>query len=200
MSGTCPWPGFQVLLLPGWQNSGPGHWQSHWEEAGWGRRVEQSDWDWPRRGDWSARLDETLLDLQDPRPVVLVAHSLGCHLVAAWAGHSRLVERVHAALLVAPPDLTRPELPPALQRWTPPRLQPLALRAMVVLSSDDPYCGLEQGLAMAQAWGTPAHVLGAHGHVNAESALGLWPEGQGLLQALLQGQASSPPSRPESAT
>ena len=65
-----------VLVLPGYADSGPEHWQSLWEAADPRlRRVAQQDWlepkldDWlqPRsRGSWSAR-----------RQPVLVAHSLG---------------------------------------------------------------------------------------------------------------------------
>ena len=63
-----------TLLLPGWQNSGIGHWQTQWEALYGDQRVQQHDWDWPRRGDWMARLDEVLLDSDEP--AVLVAHSL----------------------------------------------------------------------------------------------------------------------------
>ncbi|MCB1978344.1 MAG: alpha/beta hydrolase, partial [Burkholderiaceae bacterium] len=41
----------------------------------------------PLRGDWSARLDEVVVDTHGP--VVLVAHSLGCILAAWWAAHSQ---------------------------------------------------------------------------------------------------------------
>ncbi|RZI94330.1 MAG: alpha/beta hydrolase, partial [Rubrivivax sp.] len=34
----------RVLLLPGWQNSGPDHWQSRWERLHGDERVEQHDW------------------------------------------------------------------------------------------------------------------------------------------------------------
>ena len=97
-----------VLILPGWQNSGPGHWQSRWELAHGYRRVEQHDWLRPLRGDWIARLEEVLLDGDADAPVVLVAHSLGCLLVAAWAAHSKNTRRVKATLLVAPGDVTLP--------------------------------------------------------------------------------------------
>lgn len=95
----------RVLLLPGWLNSDPGHWQSLWEQQFGYTRVEQADWAWPLRGDWMMRLDETLLadDSLLEAPAILVAHSLGCQLVAAWAAHSQHTARVHAALLVAPP-------------------------------------------------------------------------------------------------
>ncbi|MDY0107798.1 MAG: alpha/beta hydrolase, partial [Giesbergeria sp.] len=75
-----------ILLLPGWQNSGPGHWQSRWEQLHGHRRVEQHDWMCPLRGDWTARLEEVVVDADGP--VVLVAHSLGCILTAWWAAHS----------------------------------------------------------------------------------------------------------------
>ena len=81
-----------TLLLPGWQNSDVTHWQSRWEAVHGDRRVEQHDWMRPKRGDWSARLEDEVLAA--PGPVVLVAHSLGCILVAAWAAHSRHTGRV----------------------------------------------------------------------------------------------------------
>ena len=89
-----------ILLLPGWQNSGPDHWQSRWETAHGYQRVEQHDWMRPLRGDWSVRLEETVADADGP--VVLAAHSLGCILTAWWAAHTRHAAKVRGALLVAP--------------------------------------------------------------------------------------------------
>ena len=70
-----------VLILPGWQDSGPPHWQSLWQVQFGYRRVEQHDWLRPLRGDWIARLEDVVLGTDEP--AVLVAHSLGCLLVAA---------------------------------------------------------------------------------------------------------------------
>ena len=190
----------RILLLPGWRNSGPGHWQTLWEQRHGFLRVQQDDWWWPRRGDWMMRLEETLLADTTARPAVLVAHSLGCHLVAAWAAHTRHSARVAGALLVAPPDLAQPGLPPQVQAWLPqvqawlphrasgssasvaPR--PLPFASCAVLSADDPFCSAQRGQQMAAAWGSPVHWLPAAGHVNADSGLGDWPEGLALLQAL----------------
>ncbi|GCL64568.1 RBBP9/YdeN family alpha/beta hydrolase [Pseudaquabacterium pictum] len=172
----------RVLLLPGWQNSGPGHWQSRWAALHGFARVEQDDWLWPRRGDWMARLEETLLD--GDGPALLVAHSLGCHLVAAWAGHSRHTARVAGALLVAPPDLERADMPPQVQTWAPMHRQPLPFASTAVLSANDPYCDASRGLQLAAGWDSEIVTLGAAGHVNADSGLGDWPEGIALLQAL----------------
>ena len=43
-----------ILLLPGWQDSGPGHWQTAWEQRHGCTRVAQHDWMRPLRGDWAA--------------------------------------------------------------------------------------------------------------------------------------------------
>ena len=51
-----------VLILPGWQGSGPDHWQMQWAHAHGYTVVEQNDWLHPRRGDWLARLDEVVID------------------------------------------------------------------------------------------------------------------------------------------
>jgi hypothetical protein len=170
------------LLLPGWQNSGPSHWQSRWEAVHGHRRVEQDDWDWPRRGDWMARLDEVLL--ASPSPATLAAHSLGTHLVAAWAARSRHTARVRAALLVAPPDTERVDMPPHLFNWRPIVRRQLPFPSIAVLSSDDPYCALDRGEQLAADWGSDVVHIGARGHINGDSGLGDWAHGIALLDRL----------------
>lgn len=175
-----------VLILPGWQNSGPDHWQSLWEAAHGYSRVEQHDWQRPLRGDWIARLEEVLLqrDVERDGPAVLVAHSLGCLLVAAWAAHSRHTDRVSAALLVAPGDAEREEMRPLLTSWSPIALQTLPFKSMLVASRNDPYCSAERARQFARAWGADFIDYGNHGHINAESGLGAWPYGHELLRQL----------------
>lgn len=172
----------RVLLLPGWENSDPGHWQSLWEREHGDLRVEQADWLWPKRGDWMARLEEVLL--QDERPALLAAHSLGCQLVAAWASHSRHTARVRGALLVAPPDIERPDMPPQLAPWRPIARQALPFASIAVVSSDDPFCAAERAAQMTRAWGSRQIDIGPRGHINSQSGLGAWPEGRVLLQSL----------------
>ncbi|EHR68953.1 putative esterase of the alpha/beta hydrolase fold [Burkholderiales bacterium JOSHI_001] len=179
MSNPPPPP---VLLLPGWQDSGPAHWQSRWQVLHGFERVEQDDWWWPRRGDWMARLEDVLL--AQPQPALLVAHSLGCHLVAAWAAHTQQAGRVRGALLVAPPDTEREDFPPNLTTWRPMLRQRLPFATTLVASRDDPYGSFDRAAALAADWGATLHDIGARGHVNAESGLGDWPEGLALLQAL----------------
>ena len=172
-----------ILLLPGWQNSGPGHWQTEWEVRHVYHRVEQHDWMHPLRGDWSARLEETVADAG--APVVLAAHSLGCILTAWWAAHTRHAHKVRGALLVAPGDVERTDLAEMIPGWAPIARQPLPFPAVLVGSSNDPYCSLERAQSLAQAWGARFIDYGECGHINAESDLGDWTEGHALLHTLL---------------
>ena len=180
----------RVLLLPGWLDSDATHWQSRWEALHGHRRVAQYDWVWPRRGDWMARLDEAVLD--EDMPVLLVGHSLGCQLVAAWAAHSTHTARVRGALLVAPPDTEREDMPPNLFNWRPIVRVRLPFSSLAVVSTDDPFCSLERAAQMAADWGSAMLSVGARGHINGDSGLGDWPEGLALLQRLAASTALPP--------
>jgi len=173
-----------VLILPGWQGSGPGHWQSCWERTHGYTRVEQHDWQRPLRGDWIARLEDLLLSCSEP--AVLVAHSLGCVHVAAWAAHSRNTQRVKGALLVAPPDVERDDLRQQLPSWSPlPRCR-LPFPSVLIASSNDPFCTPERTRQLAADWGADYLDAGPCGHLNAESALGDWPLAHAQLQQLMR--------------
>jgi uncharacterized protein len=121
-----------------------------------------------------------------PRSIVLVAHSLGCHLVAAWAAASRHTAAVRGVLLVAPPDVTREDFPPDMHNWRKPVLQKLPFPAICVLSSNDPFGSLAAGQATAAAWGARSVVAGPLGHLNGDSDLGDWPAGRALLAELIE--------------
>jgi uncharacterized protein len=199
-----------VFILPGWLNSGPDHWQSLWQARYGYSRVQQHDWQRPLRGDWCAQLEDHVVNLialqkselskqqilglqadltvksgqttstANPQ-IVLVAHSLGCHLVAAWAAASRHTSAIRGALLVAPPDVTQADLPPDLFGWRNPVLQALPFAATCVVSSNDPFCSPAAGHAMAAAWGARCFEAGPLGHLNSESGLGDWPAGHAML-------------------
>ena len=177
-----------VLLLPGWQNSGPGHWQSRWEALYGDLRVDQHEWMRPLRGDWVTRLEEVLLEqaARQRAPVLLAAHSLGCQLVAAWAAHSRHTALVQGALLVAPGDPACAAVQGLLHSWLPVVRQALPFPSILVGSHDDPYCSFADAQALAQAWGSCFIDHGHRGHINADSGLGDWPEGRRWLDGLRQ--------------
>jgi hypothetical protein len=130
-----------------------------------------------------ARLDDVLL--ATPEPAVLVAHSLGCQLVAAWAAHSRHTHRVKAALLVAPPDTEHEGMPPNFFNWRPIVRRQLPFASVAVMSSNDPFCARDRAHGMACDWASELVSIGDRGHINGESGLGDWPEGIALLDRLI---------------
>ncbi len=129
------------------------------------------------------QLEEAVLANPD---AALVAHSLGCLLVAAWAAHSQNAHRVSAALLVAPADVERPEMQHMLHSWSPIMRQRLPFKSTLAISRNDPYCNLLRASALAHAWGSRLVDCGMSGHINTDSRLGDWPEGFALLQDLLK--------------
>ncbi|MDA8447906.1 RBBP9/YdeN family alpha/beta hydrolase [Paracidovorax valerianellae] len=170
-----------VIIVPGWRDSGPGHWQSLWAERVPGaQRVVQDDWVTPSRLSWVSALER--LVLAAPHPVVLVAHSLGC-ITATHMG-DEAAARVRGALLVAPAD---PERRAVLSDFAPVPYAALPYRSILVASSNDPYCPIRLAGAYARAWGSEFVRLPQAGHVNVESGHGEWPLGWALLHSLVDG-------------
>ena len=174
----------KALILPGWQGSGPLHWQMQWAMLHGDEVVEQHDWQRPLRGDWLSRLDDVIADTA--APIYLVAHSLGCIQVAAWTSISTQCHKVKGALLVAPGDVEAPHLLDAFSSWRPICTKALPFKSILVGSENDPYCTADRAQFFAKAWGSEYVNLGPLGHVNADSNLGEWPEGRALLNSLMK--------------
>jgi predicted alpha/beta hydrolase family esterase len=183
-----------VLILPGYADSGPNHWQSHWERIDTAcQRVVQDDWLAPRRDDWLATLDRYVAEC--PAPPVLVAHSLACSLVAHWAAQSRPAAK--GALLVAPADVDSPlHTPEEVRSFSPIPLVRLPFPSIVVASTDDPFATVERARDLATAWGSRLVTLHGAGHINADAGFGPWPEGRRLLATLLGGPGTTNPRQP----
>lgn len=164
-----------ILIVPGYTNSGEHHWQTRWQsKLKTARRVEQAEWSKPVREDWVARVVEEVNAAE--RPVVLVAHSLGVptviHAVPAFR------KKVAGAFLVAPPDVQNPAIRPKhLMTFGPYPEDPLPFPSITVASRNDPFGTYEHAENMAAAWGSFLLDAGESGHINAESGHGPWPEG-----------------------
>ena len=171
----------RTLIIPGWRNSGPGHWQTLWEQQlPDASRVQQDDWVSPTRNAWVGAVTRAVL--ARPDPVLLVAHSLGCIAVAHLPAD--VLARVHGALLVAPAD---PERRAVLCDFAPVPYARLPFRSIVVASTNDPYCPARLAGAYARSWGSTLVKLSDAGHINVASGFGDWPEGLALLQSLAPG-------------
>jgi predicted alpha/beta hydrolase family esterase len=185
-----------VLVVPGWNGSGVGHWQTMWEQKYPGfRRIEQHSWSRPSRTDWVAQIDADI-DRHNidggktdrvASPTFLVAHSLGCLAVAHWAaGAGKKTDHVDGAFLVAPPWLTPSDQCPAqLADFLPMPLARLPFPSLFVASENDPYLPIEIAGRLAAAWGSQFVDIGRQGHINVASGHGPWPIGEGLLRGFV---------------
>lgn len=164
-----------ILIIPGYTNSGPEHWQTRWEtKLSTARRVEQAEWSKPVREDWIARVADAV-NASD-KPVVLVAHSLGVPTTIHAIPHFR--KPVAGAFFVAPPDVANPEIRPKhLMTFGPYPRDPLPFPSMTVASRNDPFSAYEVTEDIAAAWGSLLLDAGEAGHINADSGYGPWPEG-----------------------
>ena len=170
-----------ALILPGIGDSDPGHWQSLWQESPPRFvRVEQRDWRRPVCAQWVETLEHAVKS--EGGDCVLVAHSLGCLLVAHWAAQTSL--GVRGALLVAPPDPGSAVFPPQIEGFSQVPMAPLAFPSIVVASSDDAYGDLSFTAACARAWGSRFVEIGPAGHINTVRGFGPWPEGLALFRHL----------------
>ncbi len=174
-----------ILIVPGYKNSDPDHWQSRWQaKLSTARRVEQDSWEKPVREDWVARIAEAV-NAAD-KPAVIVAHSLGA--AASVQAIPAFRNRVAGALLVAPPDVANPKIRPKhLMTFGPYRTDPLPFPAIVIGSRNDPYCSAEVADDIAASWGAVFMDAGQAGHINSGSGFGPWPEGLMVFARFLSG-------------
>jgi uncharacterized protein len=174
-----------ILILPGVGNSGPEHWQTHWQRLYPSfRRVEQMEWDSPRCQDWVQRLDAVISTISEN--IVLVAHSSSCALVAHWTRQANSANRgkIRGALLVAPSDPDGPNYPIGPTGFAPIPLEVLPYPSIVVASTDDRYITIERAREYAEAWHSRIVIIENAGHINSASGLGDWPQGIELLKEI----------------
>ncbi len=164
-----------ILIVPGYTNSGPDHWQTRWEQKlSTARRVEQAEWSKPVVEDWTAAVVKAVNEAE--KPVVFIAHSLGVPTVIQAI--PQFEKPIAGAFFVAPPDVANPEIRPKhLMTFGPYPRDPLPFPSIVVSSSNDPFCSQEIAEDIAAAWGSRFIHAGEAGHINADAGYGPWPEG-----------------------
>lgn len=172
-----------VLVMPGYEDSGPEHWQSRWCRAHPEyRRIAGLDWNRPVRRTWVRALDAAVRAVDGS--VVVVAHSLGSVTVACLGTDAP--PNLVAALLVTPCDSEQRDFPEAIRGFAPMPTGRLPFRTLVVASHDDPWMTLERAARFADAWGSELVDAGAMRHLNTESGHGPWPAGEKLLDDLVR--------------
>lgn len=174
-----------ILIVPGLGDSTAGHWQDNWlQHFPNTKKVVQNNWNQPQLKDWLHNLDTTIKAIETP--IVIVAHSLAVSLVAHWSQQND-TSKIAGALLVAPADVESSEhTPEETWNFAPIPLDKLKYPSIVITSSNDPYISAERAEFLAQKWGSQFYNIGPKGHLNLASQLGLWEEGQEILNSLLQ--------------
>ncbi|MGL3821113.1 RBBP9/YdeN family alpha/beta hydrolase [Sphingopyxis sp. R3-92] len=175
----------KILTIPGLNNSGPAHWQSLWEHKFFAcERVELGHWDEPDKEEWVRQISAAI-DAED-EPVLIAAHSLGCHAFAHWfsaaGGFAR--SRIAGALLVAPPDLSQLRHVPRVASFADVPSFTSRTPTIVVASDNDSYAKTAHVWRLSRQWDARFVNAGPFGHINADSGIGDWPYGQYLLASL----------------
>lgn len=172
-----------VLIVPGLRDAVAEHWQTHLmsQLSGAFRPVRcvpamgREDLDCGKR---VAAIEHAAQAIDGP--MVIVAHSGGCVMVAHWARQTR--REVQGALLATPPDFDEamPAGYPTLDAlraggWLPVPREPLPFASLVAASRNDPLARFERVAGLARAWGSRLVDLGEVGHLNPASGFGPWP-------------------------
>jgi uncharacterized protein len=181
-----------VLIVPGLRDAVAQHWQTLLEARlrAAGRPVAsvpamgRDDLDGVTK---VAAIERSALAVDGP--LVIVAHSAGCIMLAHWARQTR--RPVRGALLATPPDFETP-MPdgyPRLQAlqaggWLPVPRAPLPFTSIVAASRDDPLASYERVAALARGWGSRLVDLGEVGHLNPASGHGDWPRADAFIAEL----------------
>lgn len=181
-----------VLIVPGLRDAVAQHWQTLLEadlrQAG--RAVHsvppmgREDLDCARK---VAAIERAAAAIEGP--LLVVAHSGGCIMVAHWAAQTR--RGVHGALLATPPDFdtAMPSGYPTIEAlqhggWFPVPRQALPFRSIVAASRNDPLGRFGRVAALATDWGGALVDLGPVGHLNPASGFGPWPQALDLIARL----------------
>lgn len=176
-----------ILILPGWQDSGPEHWQNRWlKKYPNAVKVVQKDWMYPKKEEWVKTLNEYIEKYKDLE-IVLVGHSLACATIAYWSKEyfSKNKAKIKGALFVCASNVDRENFPKEIEGFRPMPLEKLNFKTIVVASDNDPSVDIDTAKHFAKSWGAEFINIGLHGHINIAAGFGDWPEGEIILERLL---------------
>lgn len=176
-----------VLIVPGLRDHVAQHWQTllavEWPGAKSVPAMGREDLDCARR---VGAIEAAVSAINGP--VILVAHSGGCVMVAHWAQTTRYAACIQGALLATPPDFEAP-MPDGypsidalrLGGWLPVPRRSLPFNSIVALSENDPLGSLNAIQKLAHDWQAETVNLGRVGHLNPVSGFGPWPQAKDFL-------------------
>ncbi len=192
-----------VLIVPGLRDAVAQHWQTLLEARlrAAGRPVAsvppmgRDDLDCAAR---VAAIEDAVRSVEGP--LIVVAHSGGCIMLAHWANWGKATTHaVQGALLATPPDFETP-MPagyPTLDAlraggWLPVPRARLPFASIVAASRNDPLADYDRVALLARSWGSRLVDLGEVGHLNPASGYGEWPRAEQLIAELGSMAAAQP--------
>lgn len=177
-----------ILILPGWKDSAPEHWQGIWlKKYPNAVKVRQEDWMFPKKSAWVKTLNEYIEKYKEHN-IIFVGHSLACATFAYWSNEFSAFSSatIKGALLVCPSDMDIVDFPKEVEGFQPMPIEPLACKTIVVTSENDQYVSLDRAKFIARSWNAKLINIGPNGHINVEAGFGEWPEGERFLQELME--------------
>lgn len=179
----------RTLLLHGWGGSDYPHWQA-WLAAELAKDYGTVSFPliqhphFPHLNRWKKEVKEFLSGFG---PDTVVCHSLANTLWFHLCNEGE-IEPVKRLVLVAPPRLDcEIETIKSFFPVDPPK-ELFAERAILVVSTDDPYMPIEKAWELQERLGIPMKVIESAGHINEESGYGEWPW---ILEYLRKGEICS---------
>ena len=190
MNKTASSSPITLLFVPGLRDHVEEHWQTllanQLPNAVTVPPLEQDKLSCEARLD---AIDQALAKIAGP--VIIVAHSAGCMMIAHWAQRRTPPSTVLGAVLAAPADVETPmpagyPTKDVLQAngWMPIPNQRLPFPSLLAASSNDPLTQLDRARGFAASWGSRLVELGPVGHLNPKSGHGPWPQAVELIEEL----------------
>jgi len=165
------------VLVPGFKDSGPHHWQSEWQALSpVFKRITQRRWDERAIDRWITAIERMLASCG--KPAILIGHSLGA--AAACALPEPFRHKVAGLFIVAPPE------PSMFHAEDVIPTGPLYAAAVVIASHDDPVMSFARAKWFAKQWNARLVDLGEAGHINCEAGFGQWRGGLELLETFVR--------------
>lgn len=178
-------PQYRLINVPGYEGSGPEHWQTFWEHKFPNiERVQQQDWGNPDCFTWVNTLEYFILK-DTSKPIILIGHSLGVCTILHAASQNKL-QGVVGAFLVAMPDTERTDFPEAITGFSPLPKTELPFPSTMIASENDPYITIEKLEYWANSMGATFINIGQRGHIGTAAKLGFWDEGQLLFENFMK--------------
>ena len=175
---------YNYLTVPGYGGSAEESWQTHWEQLYPEiTRVEQDDWDYPEKSAWVKRLTECVEEKSD-KPVILIAHSLGCGTII-HAINEGVLKNVAGLFLVGLPEIDREDFPKECIGFSPVPQIKLPIPAIMLASEDDEYCDYDVSEKWSRILDVKLVNVGTLGHMGDSAKLRDWEQGQEIFKEFI---------------